>query len=536
MSAESKKVAYFSMEYAIDQSLKIYSGGLGFLAGSHMRSAHELKQNMTGIGILYSYGYYDQVRNSEGYMEVKYIRKRYSFLKDTGIIFTITVHGSPVYVKAYFLPPDTFGTAPVYLLTTDIAENDDLSKSISFRLYHNNLSTRIAQFMLLGIGGAKLLEILNQEPEVYHLNEGHGLPLLFYLYSKFRDLNKVKERVVFTTHTPEKAGNEEIGIKLLNEMSFFGTVSLDEIRKIVHIKDDTLNFTVAALRMSKIANGVSKIHGTVSNAMWNGNEEICRIISITNAQNKKYWMDSELEHCLNNNDDDGLIRRKKQLKREMFQVVADQTGKLFDENVLTMVWARRVASYKRADLIIKDFERFLKLVTGLVNPVQIIWAGKTYPEDHGAIDLFNSLIKISNDLPRCAVLVGYELKLSAVLKRGADVWLNTPRYTREASGTSGMTAAMNGAINFSIPDGWVPEFAEHGINSFIIPVDPTASYAKQDTEDNTNLMNILEQEIIPVYYNDKNKWTAMMKSGMKDVIPDFDSDRMAREYYEKIYN
>ncbi|HXA01261.1 MAG TPA: hypothetical protein VNW99_04690, partial [Cytophagaceae bacterium] len=180
MNDVNKKVAYFSMEYAVDQSLKIYSGGLGFLAGSHMRSAYDLRQNMIGIGILYAYGYYDQVRNTEGYMEAKFIKKRYSFLKDTGIIFTITIHGAPVYVKVYSLPSEFFDTVPMYLLTTDIPENDFLSRSISFRLYDSNLAAKIAQFMLLGIGGAKLLEILKEEPEIYHLNEGHGLPLLFY--------------------------------------------------------------------------------------------------------------------------------------------------------------------------------------------------------------------------------------------------------------------------------------------------------------------------------------------------------------------
>jgi glycogen phosphorylase len=536
MNVENKKVAYFSMEYAIDQSLKIYSGGLGFLAGSHLRSAYDLRKNMIGIGILYTKGYYDQGRNPEGYMEVKFIKKKYSFLKDTGIVFTIIIHGSPVHVKAYLLPSEIFGTAPLYLLTTDIPENDFLSRSISARLYDSNLATKIAQFMLLGIGGAKLLEILNQEPEIYHMNEGHGLPLLFYLYSKVRDVTKVKERVVFTTHTPEKAGNDEISLKLLDEMSFFCGVSLDEIKRVAHIKEETLNFTLTALRMSKIANGVSKIHETVSNAMWGGNEGICKIISITNAQNKKYWMDTVLENCLYKNSNEGLINRKLQLKRELFEVVADQTGKLFDENILTIVWARRVTSYKRADLIVKEFNRFLQLVTRAENQVQIIWAGKTYPEDYAAIDLFNRLISITNGLPRCAVLVGYEMKLSSVLKRGADVWLNTPRYTREASGTSGMTAAMNGAINFSIPDGWVPEFAEHGKNSFIIPVDPTASYAKQDIEDNTNMMNILEREIIPLYYNEKSKWVELMKTGMTGIYPEFDSDRMVKEYYEKLYN
>lgn len=533
---ENKKVAYFSMEFAIHQSLKIYSGGLGFLAGSHMRSAHDLKQNMVGIGILYSNGYHDQIRNTDGFMENRFIKKRYSYLNDTGKLFTINIHGTAVHVRAFLLSPEVFGTVPIYLLTTDIPENDFLSRSISFRLYDNDLAAKIAQFILLGVGGAKLLELLNEEPDVYHMNEGHGLALTFYLYSKLKDVDQVRRRVVFTTHTPEKAGNAEIELKLLDEMGFFSSVPLDEVRRIADVKGDTLNFTVTALRISKIANGVSKIHQKVATEMWGKNEGVSKIISITNAQNKKFWMDKELEGYLIKNDSDLLVERKKELKKELFEVVADQTGKLFDKDVLTIVWARRFTTYKRARLILKDFERFLKLVRRTDKPIQVIWAGKTYPEDYASIYEFNRLISTTNDLKRCAVLVGYELKLSSILKKGADVWLNTPRYTREASGTSGMTAAMNGAINFSIPDGWVPEFARHGENAFIIPVNPGASNETQDIDESSKLMDILENEIIPLYYNNEEKWADLMKASMREVLHYFDSDRMAKEYYEKIYN
>lgn len=535
MDNNNKKVAYFSMEYAVDQSLKIYSGGLGFLAGSYLKSTYALKKNMIGIGILYTNGYYDQVRNYEGYMEVKFTKKRYSFLEDTKIIFPITVHGNTVWVKVYLLPTEVFQTSPIYLLTTDIPENDFLSRSISFRLYDHNLAAKIAQFMLLGLGGGKLIDILNYEPDIYHLNEGHGLPLIFHLLSKYKNSDEVRKRLVFTTHTPEKAGNDEIPIKLLEEMGFFDSLSTENAKEMTGEKGDVLNFTLTALRMSHKANGVSEIHGKVANAMWGGNAGVPKIISITNAQSKEYWMDKELEQHFYSGDDEALLHRKHDLKNSLFKIVADQTGKLFREEICTIVWARRITSYKRPDLLIRDFKRFLQLVNNQKYPVQIIWAGKTYPEDYGSIDLFNKLVGLTNDLPNCTVLTGYEMSLSASLKKGADIWLNTPRYTREASGTSGMSAAMNGAVNLSIPDGWVPEYAKHGENSFIIPVDPTASYAKQDEEDNINLMDILEQEIIPVYYHDKNKWLAIMKASMKDVVPYFDSERMVHEYYENLY-
>ena len=221
----SKPVAYFSMEFAIDQALKIYSGGLGFLAGSHLRSAYELKQNFVGIGILWKYGYYDQDRNLDGTMKVNFVEKDYSYLTDTGIKFFITIHKHEVKVKVMLLRPEVFKTAPLFLLTTNVPENDHLAQTISDRLYDPHDSARIAQSSLLGYGGAKLLDILRRETQVYHLNEGHALPLCFYLWDKFKDLNEVKKRVVFTTHTPELAGNEEREVATLEIMSFFDGVS-----------------------------------------------------------------------------------------------------------------------------------------------------------------------------------------------------------------------------------------------------------------------------------------------------------------------
>jgi starch phosphorylase len=217
--------------------------------------------------------------------------------------------------------------------------------------------------------------------------------------------------------------------------------------------------------------------------------------------------------------------------------VADQTGELFNKEVLTIVWARRFAAYKRADLITMDPERFDELITNKNTPIQIIWAGKPYPMDYNAISTFNKLVHLSKKYSNIAVLVGYELKLSRLLKNGADIWLNNPRIPREASGTSGMTAAMNGAVNVSTYDGWIPEFAKHGVNSFIVPpVDQSLPVHEQDHVDLINLLDILEKDIVPMYYGNPNKWTEVIKNSMSDVVPYFDSDRMAYQYYEKVYN
>ena len=532
----NKPVAYFSMEFAIDQPLKIYSGGLGFLAGSHMRSAYELKQNMIGIGILWKKGYYDQERNEDQSMRVGFRNKAYSFLTDTGITFPITIHGSKVYVKAFLLKPEVFKSAPVFLLSTDVEENDHLARTISHRLYDPNETTRIAQSILLGAGGAKLLEELGRETDIYHMNEGHALPLCFYLLDKFKSLEEVQKRVVFTTHTPEKAGNEEHDSTLLEKMSFFNGLSMKEVEEYVYPENGILNYTLSALRVAKKANAVSQLHGEVARKMWKPFKGICEIDAITNAQNKTYWSDYMLEKALAKDDDEKLLSRKKMLKRKLFRVVANQTGKLFDENVLTIVWARRFAAYKRANLLLRDFERFSRIVNNKEFPVQIIWAGKPYPEDFASINIFNQIHWETIGFKNCTILTGYELWLSGHLKRGSDVWLNNPRLYHEASGTSGMTAAMNGSINFSIPDGWVPEFAKHGKNSFIIqPASDDLSQDERDKQEANAMYDMLENEIIPTYYKQPAKWMKIVKAGMKDVVPFFDSGRMSEEYYERLY-
>jgi starch phosphorylase len=533
----SKTVAYFSMEFAIDQSLKIYSGGLGFLAGSHLRSAYELKQNLLGIGILWKYGYYDQVRDGNALMKAEFIEKDYSFLQDTGIVFTVPVHDSPVHVKAYLLKPETFHSAPLFLLSTDISENDGLSRSITRCLYDSNEGARIAQTIILGIGGAMLLDVLGIEPDVYHMNEGHSVSLNFYLYAKYKSLEEVKKMVVFTTHTPEMAGNEAHNFGLLKKMSFFYHLQEHEVRSLLGIDDDNLNYTVAALKFSRKANAVSKMHGEVARQMWSHYEGICEITSITNAQNKTYWKDSLLDKAIGSNDDATITLRKKEMKSQLFKTVADQCGKLFDENILTIVWARRFAGYKRADLLMWDWERFLKLISNTQFPVQIIWAGKPYPEDAESIGLFNHIIASIKPLVNCAVLTGYELALSAMLKKGADVWLNNPRMYHEASGTSGMTAAMNGAINLSLPDGWVPEFAKDGENCFVIqPAPDLLSVEEKDAQEARNLMDTLEHTVLSMYYNNQPQWLAILKKAADDVIPAFESGRLADEYYKKMYN
>ncbi|MGV4618404.1 alpha-glucan family phosphorylase [Ornithobacterium rhinotracheale] len=532
-----KSAVYFCMEYGIDQALKIYSGGLGFLAGSHMRSAYDTKQNLIGIGILWKYGYYDQYKKEDRRMGVLFQEKIYHFLRDTNIKFTIKISGHDVWVKAFYLDPEIFGTAPLFLLSTDLPENDYLAKSTTFKLYDSDPKAKIAQCMVLGLGGAKLLEELNYDPEGYHFNEAHALSAVFNWLPRFGK-EKLKEKLVFTTHTPEEAGNEKHNIHELNEMGFFNGLPLDRVRELTGVEGDEFNHSLVALRLARIANGVSKLHGEVARHMWENYEGVCPITHVTNAQNKKYWADRRLDKAKQDENLEALIKRKKELKAYLFEEVADQNAKLFDPNVLTIVWARRFAEYKRADLITRDIEKFNELMSSTKHPIQLIIAGKPYPMDYNAIRQYDALVELSHGYKNMAVLAGYELSLSKKLKDGADIWLNNPRVTREASGTSGMTAAMNGAINLSTNDGWIREFNEMNPDAlYTLPIiDWTLPHFEQDKIDRENLYKILQNEALPLYYDNPEAWYKKVLTSMNTVTPFFDSARMVEEYYTNIYD
>jgi len=347
----------------------------------------------------------------------------------------------------------------------------------------------------------------------------------------------VREKLVFTTHTPEEAGNEKHELQLCEKMSYFCGMDIEQVKTLCGVTDNQFNHSLAALRFARLANGVSKLHGDVSRKMWGKYENICDITSITNAQNWLYWSDKKLYSSMESNDEDTFIDRKMYLKKRAMETVADQTGKLFDPNVFTIVWARRFAGYKRADLLTRDQERFKALMHNKKYPVQFVWAGKPYPLDYPAISDFNYLVNLSKQYNNMAVCIGYELGLSKQLKQVADLWLNNPRVPREASGTSGMTAAMSGAVNFSTHDGWICEFIKDGENGFVVkPVDYDAmSTQEQDDYDMNEMYDILENKILPLYYDDPKGWRNLVHNGMKDVRIQFDSNRMAREYYEILY-
>lgn len=524
-------VAYFSMEIAMDQSLNTYSGGLGFLAGSHMQSAGYLQMPIVGVTMLWSYGYYDQRIDHTGQVEVAYIRKYYDFLTDLDVYTEVETFGEKVKVKAYRVEPHLFGTCPVYLLTTDVEGNSDWARSITYKLYDGDEKIRIAQETVLGIAGVKILQAVGYNFDVIHMNEGHALPAAFELLRQNNgDVEQVKRKTVFTTHTPVAAGNEVHWVDTLLQGGFFAGCSRE---KAVSLGGENFSLTVAALRMSRIANAVSQLHGLVANKMWEWVDGRCPIRAITNAVNVHYWQDARISNSKNSKD---LLKAKRDMKVELFKYIADTAGKRFDPDVLTITWARRFADYKRAWLILMDKDRLNKLLDA--NKIQIIFAGKFHPDDIMGREMFNKILSRSHSLKNVVVLPGYELELSAKLKRGSDIWLNTPLRPFEASGTSGMSANMNGALHLSIFDGWTVEGTFNGINGYTVEypgLDDEMPWEERHWKDHDCIMSIIEDQIIPTYYENKDEWARLMRQAIRTSEAYFNSDRMVIEYFNRLY-
>ena len=525
------KVAYFSMEIALDQSLCTYSGGLGFLAGSHMLSAGYLQMPMVGVTMLWSYGYYNQRIDHEGNVEVAYIRKYYDYLTDLNVEVEVETYGEKVKVKAYRVEPHLFNSCPVYLLTTDVDGNSEWARSISHKLYDGNEKIRIAQETVLGIGGVRALQAAGVDFDVVHMNEGHALPAAFELLKQYNgNLDAVKERTVFTTHTPVAAGNEVHWVDMLKDGGFFSGCSRE---RAVQLGGENFSLTVAALRMSRIANAVSQLHGLVANKMWEWVEGRCPIRAITNAVNLNYWQDPRMG---GNKTDEELLSAKYEMKQELFKYIADTAGKRFDPNVLTITWARRFADYKRAWLIFMDKDRIGKLLDE--DKVQLIFAGKFHPDDVMGKEMFNKILHRSHSMKNVVVLPGYELELSGRLKRGSDLWLNTPIRPLEASGTSGMSANMNGTLHFSIYDGWTVEGTFPGINGYTVEypgLDDEIPWEERHWKDYECIMSQLENDIIPTYYDNKPEWARLMRQAIRTAEGYFNADRMVIEYYNRLY-
>ena len=526
-----QKVAYFTMEMAIDQSFHTYSGGLGFLSGSHMLSAGNLGLPMVGVSILWKQGYGDQYIDENNEIQIKYIDRSYDFLVDTGVTVDVTIYGEEVKVKPFLLESKTFGTCPCYFLTTDLPENPQHVRDYSNKLYDSDERIRVAQEIILGVGGVRALSALSVKFDTVHMNEGHALPAAFELLRMYgNNYDLVRSKLVFTTHTPVPAGNEIHPVDLLLDAGFFVNTHRDEACR---LGGDHFSLTVAALRLSRLANGVSQLHGEVAADMWKWVQGRCNIHAVTNATNLKYWQD---ERIANAKTADELLSAKKVMRKEFIEFVNKEAGTKLDPDVFTIVWARRFTAYKRADLIFKDMARIKRLLDS--KKLQIVFAGKFHPKDTWGRDTFNHVIALSKTMTGVAILPGYELELSGRMKRGADLWLNTPQRPLEASGTSGMSANFNGTLHMSTDDGWAVEGTFDEYNGFIINPEGTsgnASDAELHQRDYESMMTIIEDRVLPTYYDHPQRWAELMQRAIQFSSLYFDSDRMAIEYYTFLY-
>lgn len=528
------KVAYFCMEYGLDTSFKIYSGGLGILAGDYLKGAKDYNFPMVGIGIKWKQGYTDQRIGEDGKPYDCYHNYEYDFLKDTGVKVKVRIRERDVYCKVWLC--EEFGNAPLYLLDTDLPENADTW--ITGQLYGWFGEERIAQEMVLGIGGVRALRALGIDIDCYHFNEGHAVFAAFELLKEKMDKGMTfeeawaatREEVVFTTHTPVVQGNESHDLKRLRYMGADNGLTFEQM---VAIGGAPFNMTVAALRLSRISNAVAQLHGVTANKMWADVDNRSEIIAITNAIHRPTWVDQNMLDAAEGKGD--LWENHMKNKRALIQFIKERTGVELREDVLLIGFSRRAAAYKRSDLIFSDEKVIEPLLKG--GKVQIVFSGKAHPLEDVGKKIISNLVKMAKKYPNAVVfLENYDMTIGRMLTRGADVWLNNPRRPKEASGTSGMKAAMNGVLNMSILDGWWPEACQHGENGWQFG-DGFESEDEQvlDAHDAKALYNCLLNEVIPTYYNDRDKWVKMMKTSINSTKEYFGVKRMLDEYYERMY-
>lgn len=527
-------VAYFCMEYGLNSNFNIYAGGLGILAGDHLKGAKDMALPLIGIGIKWKQGYTDQRIDKTGNPYDSYHNYNYEFLKDTGIKVNVEIRNIIVICKVWLV--DCFGNNKLYLLDTDIPENDD--NWITGQLYGWFGEERIAQEIVLGIGGIKALRSLNIPVDVYHFNEGHAVLAATELIKErlnkgmeFKEaMEMTREEVVFTTHTPIVQGNESHPLTRLEYMGAFNGLSKQQMKS---IGGSPFNMTVAALKLSRKSNAVAQLHGETANKMWKKIKDKSEIISITNAIHKKTWVDSRIINTYENKDD--LWATHIEIKKELIKFVKEKTSIALDQNKLLIGFSRRSAPYKRSDLIFRKTDIIDPLL--LSGKVQIIFSGKAHPLDDTGKCIVSNLVAMSKKYPNSVVfLENYDMTIGSMLTRGSDIWLNNPIRPMEASGTSGMKAAMNGVLNCSTLDGWWPEACIDGVNGWQFGNGMTTDDVDDiDTHDGDALYDTLINRIIPTYYDNNRKWVEMMKESIKTTINYFGTERMLTEYYNKLY-
>jgi starch phosphorylase len=529
------RVAYFCMEYGLHSDFKIYAGGLGILAGDYMKGAKDHNYPIVGIGLKWKQGYTDQRIAQDGRPIDTFPIYKYDFLKDTGITVSVTIRKREVKCKVWLC--DNFGNAPLYLLDTDVPGNED--GWITGQLYGWFGEERIAQEMVLGMGGVKALRALGIETDVYHFNEGHALFAGFELVREKiatgmtydAALAATREEIVFTTHTPVVQGNESHYIDRLMYMGADnGCFNRNQLRA---LGGSPFNMTVGALRMSRNSNAVAQLHAETANKMWKHVKDRAEIVGITNAIHLPSWVDNRMVEAAEKGEDLSKIHAEN--KQKLIDFVKTRTGVSLNPEALLIGFSRRAVPYKRSDFILSDKEKVGELFKS--GKIQIIFSGKAHPLDDRGKEIVENIVALTKEYPNSVVfLENYDMTIGAMLVKGSDVWLNNPRRPQEASGTSGMKAAMNGAINFSILDGWWPEACNHGVNGWQFGDGfENKSEEKLDKHDQKAMYEVLLKEVLPCYYHNKPKWQEMMKQSILSTKDQFAVKRMLEEYYEKLY-
>ena len=535
-SSPLPRVAYFCMEYALQCDFKMYAGGLGILAGDYVKGARDHKFPIVGIGIKWKQGYTDQRISNQGRPVDSYPIYNYPFLKDTGVTVTVTIRKREVKCKVWLC--DKFGNAPLYLLDTDVPGNEDAW--ITGQLYGWFGEERIAQEMVLGIGGVKALHALKIPIDVYHFNEGHALFAGFELVrekvksgKRFEDaLAASRKQIVFTTHTPVVQGNESHYIDRLVYMGADNGVFTKQQLK--QLGGSPFNMTVGALRLSRKANAVAQLHAVTANKMWQGVKDRAEIIGITNAIHLPTWVDNKIVRAAKN-DSNEIWKLHQENKKQLLGFIRERTGVRLKQDALLLGFSRRAVPYKRSDFIFSDPSKVDKLFK--TGKLQIVFSGKAHPLDDGGKQIVANIVSLTRKYPQSVVFIeNYDMTIGSMLVRGSDVWLNNPRRPQEASGTSGMKAAMNGVLNLSILDGWWPEACDHGVNGWQIGDGyENRNEKKLDVHDQKALYQVLLNEVLTTYYTNKKRWVDMMKQSVLTTYKPFAVKRMLEEYYEKLY-
>lgn len=532
------KVAYFSMEYALNERVKTYAGGLGILAGDYVKGANDYNYPLVCVGIKWKQGYGDQYIGENGYPYDAYSNNNYDeFLEDTGVKVTVKIRENDVLCKVWKFKG--LNNAKLYLLDTDLPENDGMDSWITGQLYGWFGEERIAQEMVLGIGGVRALRALGIDIDVYHFNEGHALFAGFELLREkidkgmsFEDaVRESRKEIVFTTHTPIIQGNESHPIKRIMYMGANCGLSEEQLKQ---IGGDPFNMTVGALRLSKISNAVSQLHKETANKMWKDIDNRSEIIGITNAIHIPTWVDENMIKA-SEESYDKLWECHMHNKEKLIEFVKERSGVLLDKDKLLIGFSRRAAPYKRSNLIFSNESIIKPLLDS--GKIQIVLSGKAHPLDDTGKDIIADIIRYSKKYKNSVVfLENYDMVIGKMLTRGCDVWLNNPRRPKEASGTSGMKAAMNGVLNLSILDGWWPEACKDGVNGWQFGDGyESDDETTLDEHDSKALYDVLCNKVIPTYYNNRSKWIEMMKNSILSTKDYFSIKRMLDEYYNLMY-